>query len=50
MYASRDIVGDSVEIDGPELLQNPFRLVFGQGWTRWRGGLEAEVVRSELQR
>lgn len=50
MHASRDIL-DDIEIDGPELLQNPLRLVFGRGWTRWRVGLEAEDdSASELQR
>lgn len=49
MHASRDIL-DDIAIDGPELFQNPLRLVFGQGWTRWRVGLEAEDdSASELQ-
>lgn len=35
---------DEIEVDGPELLQNPAPSVCGQAWTGWRCALEEGVA------
>lgn len=46
---NRVILEDGIGIGGPELLRNPVGLVFGQGWTWWKGGLKEGIAVAQAE-